>query len=121
MKYTKLQQKHYINNSHKSSFCIVNSNKACLSNQLAYLIYDKVEKYKVLSIETIKQELCKPEENEQEIELDEELERNPYELLIQDLKEEELKTGHMQVEKWSIFSDVAKYIQYNQYPNGNSE
>ena len=40
-------------------------------------------------------------------------------LLISDIKEEELKSGHMQMEKWSIFSDIFKYVQYNQYPIGH--
>ena len=34
-------------------------------NWADYLIYDKVEENQVLRTETIKQELCKPEKNEQ--------------------------------------------------------
>ena len=36
-------------------------------------------------------------------------------LLVCDVKEEEIKSGHMMMEKWSILSDVVKYVQYNQY------
>ena len=44
----------------------------------------------------MKQGLCKTEKKEQQIELDEEQEKNPYEtLLIQDIKEEDFKPGHM--------------------------
>ena len=32
----------------KTTFCIVNSKKACISAKLANLIYDKVEKIKYL-------------------------------------------------------------------------
>ena len=68
---------------------------------MANLIYDNIENNDVLGIETIKQELCKSEKKEQQIELDEEKEKNPYEtLLIWDIKEEELKPDHMQMEKW---------------------
>ena len=34
---------------------------------------------------------------------------------------EELKLGHMQMEKLPILSDVVKYVQYNQYPIGHYE
>ena len=37
-------------------------------------------------------------------------------MLRWDVKEEELKPGHMQKEKWSMLSDIIKYVQYNQYP-----
>ena len=38
----------------------------------ANLIYSKVDKNQILRIETIKQELCKPEKKEQQIALDDE-------------------------------------------------
>ena len=62
-------------NTVKSSFCTVNSNgatsnKACVSPELAKLIYDKVENNEVLRTESIKPELCKPERREQQIEQD---------------------------------------------------
>ena len=50
-----------MNNIVKSAFCIVNSNEACISTDVANLIYSKVEKNQVLRIETIKQQLCKLE------------------------------------------------------------
>ena len=79
-----------------------------ISAELADLIYDKVGKNQVLRIDNIKQELCKPEKEEQ-IELCEEQEKNPYEtLLIWDVKEGELKQGYMQMEKLSILSDRVK-------------
>ena len=31
-------------------------------------------------------------------------------------RRKELKTGHMQIETWSILSDRAKYVKYDQYP-----
>ena len=61
-------------------------------------------------------------EKEQQIELDEEQEKNSYKtLLAEDIKEEELKPGHMQIETWSIHSDVVKYVHYNQYYIGHYE
>ena len=54
-----------MNNRGKSTFCIVNSNKACISTELANLIYDEVEKYQVHRTRTMKQELCKPGKREQ--------------------------------------------------------
>ena len=48
---------HCMNNIGKSFFCIVYRNKACVSNELANLIYYKVEKNQACRIETIKQEL----------------------------------------------------------------
>ena len=53
MRYTKLQQNHCINNRGKSTICIVNSNKACISTELANSIYDKVEKNQVFRIKII--------------------------------------------------------------------
>ena len=53
----------------------------------------------------------KPEKNEQNIELDEEQEKDPYETLLIWHIEEEFKLGDMQMEKWSILSDVIKYVQ----------
>ena len=66
MRYTELQHNHCINNKGKSSFCIVNSNsvnsnKTCITTELANLIYNKVENNEILRIKTIKQELNKPE------------------------------------------------------------
>ena len=111
-----------MNNRGKSSFCTVNSNKACIWTELANLLYNKVENNDVLRIETIEQKLWKPEKREQQLELDKKQEKNLYEtLLIQDIKEEELKPGYRQIEKWSILSDVVKYVQYNQYPTGHYE
>ena len=111
-----------MNNRSKSTFCIVNSNKVCVSTQLVNLIYDKVERNQVLRIETIKQELCKLEKKESQIKIDDKQWKNSYEtLLIQDINEGELKPGHMHMEKWSTLSDVAKYVQYNQYPIGHYE
>ena len=61
-------------------------------------------------------------EKEQQLELDEEQEKTSMKhWLIQDIKEEMLKPGNMQIEKWSICSDVVKYVQYNQYPIGHYE
>ena len=69
-----------------------------------------MENSEALIIKTIKQEICKPEEKEQQIKLDEKQEKNPYEtLLIWDIKEEELKPGHMKLEKLSMLRDVVKY------------
>ena len=48
----------------KSSFCIVHTDKGCISTELVISIYDKVEKNLVLRIETIQQELGKPEKEE---------------------------------------------------------
>ena len=53
MRCTELQQNHCMNNRSKSSFCTVNnntlnSNKACISTKLAYLIYDKVKNNHIL-------------------------------------------------------------------------
>ena len=45
-----------MNNGGKSTFCILNCNKACISTELANLIYDRVGKNQVLRIETIEQE-----------------------------------------------------------------
>ena len=111
MKYTELQQSHCMNNRVKSSFCLVNSPKACISTELTSLIYSKVEKNQEPRIENIKQELCKPEKKEQQIELGEEEEKNPYEILLKRYIEDEVKPGHMQMEKWSIF--VKKSNIYN--------
>ena len=61
MRYTKLQQNHCMDNRGKSNFHIANSKKACVSNELANLIYNKVEKNWVLRVKTIKLKLCKPE------------------------------------------------------------
>ena len=40
--YTKLQQTKFMDSKCKSAFCIVNSDKACISMELAGLTYDKV-------------------------------------------------------------------------------
>ena len=69
-------------NRGRSTCCTVNSNNACISTELANLIYDKVENNDVLTIETVKQELGKPEKKEQQIELDDEEEKNSYETLL---------------------------------------
>ena len=54
------------------------------------------------------------------MELDEKQEKNTYEtLLVQDIKEEELKPGYIQMERWSILTDIVKYIQYNQHLIGH--
>ena len=66
----------------KSNFCIVNSNKECASNKLANSMHNKVEKNQVLSLETIKQELCKTEKREGQRELDMEQENNPHKSLL---------------------------------------
>ena len=80
-----------MNNRGKSTFCVINSDKLCISTDLANLIYDRVEKNQLLRIKTLKQELCKPEKNEQQIELEEKQGKNPYEtMLMQDIKKEEL-------------------------------
>ena len=63
MRYAKLQQNHCMDISGKSPFCVISSNRACLSTLLANLIYDKIEKKQVLRKETIKQEFCKTREN----------------------------------------------------------
>ena len=89
-----------MNNGGKLTFCIVDSNKTCIPSELNNLILDNVEKNWVLRIQTIRQELCKPEKKEQQIELDEEQEKNPCEImLIHDIKEEDLKPGNMQMQK----------------------
>ena len=82
MRYTRLQQNHCMKNRDKSNFCIVDSNKACISADLANLIYDKEEKNQVLGIETKKQELCILEKREQKIKLDKEQDKSPYETLL---------------------------------------
>ena len=61
--YTKLQDTQCMNNKGESTFCIANSDKACISTELADLIYEKVETNWVFRIETIQQELCKPKRN----------------------------------------------------------
>ena len=82
MRYNKLQQNHCMNNRDKSTFCIVNINMACISIELAHLICDKIEKNQALWIETIKQEMYKPEKRKQHIGLNEEKVMNPYEILL---------------------------------------
>ena len=66
-----------MNSKVKPIFSIVRSDKACISTELAGLIYDKVERNQLLSIETIQQELRKPKKGE-EMELDEEQKMNSY-------------------------------------------
>ena len=73
MKSTEVQCNHYMNNGGQSSFftansIIVNSNKACISSELASLIYNEVENKEVLRSMTIKQVLCEMEKNAQQIE-----------------------------------------------------
>ena len=82
VKYTKLQQIQSMNSEGKSTFCIVNSDMACISTELANLIYDKSEKNKVLRMETIQQELVKSEKVEQQIELNKEQDTNSNETLL---------------------------------------
>ena len=53
-----------MNSKGKPIFCIVNSDKACISTELADLIYDKIEKDQALRIEIIQQDICKPEEKQ---------------------------------------------------------
>ena len=50
----------------------VNKDKACISTELANLIYDKVEKNQELRIENTQETLSKPDKEEQQIELDKE-------------------------------------------------
>ena len=91
MIYTKIQLIQCINSKGTSAFCIVNNDKACISTELVDFIYNKVEKNQVLWLQTIQQELCKPQKQEY-MELDEKQKKNPYEtLLIQDIKEQQLK------------------------------
>ena len=35
------------------------------------------------------------------------------------MKEEEIKPGYREIEKWSKHSDVVKYVQYNQHSIGH--
>ena len=37
-------------------------------------------------------------------------------LFAWEIKEEGLKQGYMQRERWSILSDVVKYVDYNEHP-----
>ena len=50
---TKLQQTQCKNSKGKSTFCVVNSDKAFISTELADLMYGKVEKNQVLGIDYI--------------------------------------------------------------------
>ena len=59
----KQKQNHCMNNRGRSTFCIINSNKACMSTELASLIYNMVEKIQAVLMKTIKQELCKPDKS----------------------------------------------------------
>ena len=77
-------------------------------------MYDKIDRNHALRIETIKQGLWKPEKKKQQIELDEEQKKNPYQtLLIWNIKRDELKPGHLQMKKGWILSYVVKYVHYN--------
>ena len=40
-----------------------------------------------------------------------ELDEEEKQLLLQNIKEEKLKLGYLQMEKWSILSDIVKYVQ----------
>ena len=72
-----------MNSKGKLTFYIVNSDKACISTELADLIYDNIERNQVLRIETIKQELCKPEKEEQMmVRYNEKQEKNPRRYLL---------------------------------------
>ena len=51
--YIRLQKVQCISSKGKSSFCIINSHKTCISTEVADLIYDKVEKNQVPRIETM--------------------------------------------------------------------
>ena len=51
--HTKLQQTKCMNSKGKLTFCIINSDKPCISTQLGDLIYGEVEKIQVLKTETI--------------------------------------------------------------------
>ena len=86
-----LQQTQYMTSKGKSIVCFVHSDKACISTEVAKLIYDKVEKNQVVRTKIMQQELCRLRSKE-EMELDEVQEQNPYEMmLIQDIKEKWLK------------------------------
>ena len=45
---TKIKQNYCMKNRCKSAFCIVNSNKACVSTELANYIYNEIEKIRYL-------------------------------------------------------------------------
>ena len=76
-----------MNNRGKSYSCTVNNtavnnDMACVSTEIAYIIYDKVENNQVLSLENIKQGIQSPEKKKQCIEIDKEQVKNPYETLL---------------------------------------
>ena len=84
MTHTKLQQRYCMNCgaelTKKLIFCIVNINKACISTELAYSIYVKVDKNEVLRID-YKTRIMQTREKGTQRQLDEEQEKNPYETL----------------------------------------
>ena len=59
-----------------------------------------------------------PTREKEKLKGDKDQEKNPYEtLLIQYIKEEELKPSYMY--RWSILSDIIKYVQHDQHSIGH--
>ena len=65
MTYANSDQIQCIRSKGKPTFCIVNSDMACIPTDLASLIHNKAEKNHVLRIGTIQQEIGNPEKEEQ--------------------------------------------------------
>ena len=85
---------------------------ACLTVYQANYIYKKIETEKILSIDTIKQEvetdrLGKIDNNNGKI--------NPYHEIIKN-KVEKDDTIISQMKEWSILSNIVNYKQYDRHP-----
>ena len=76
----------------------------CLSEKQANYVYKKVEEGKIINVNTLKQELV------QELDRDDD---NPYNRVVWNkVYRDEDKT--LQVEDWSIFTDLIKYVHHDE-------
>ena len=84
----------------------------CLNNDQARHIYKKVASESIDNMDTIKQEIEEDKLGRNNIDDDE---VNPYhEIITNNIDRENIIT--LQMEEWSILSNVVNYVQYDRHP-----
>ena len=82
----------------------------CLTADQARYVYKKVEQKGIVNLDTIKQEIEDDRLNKDNIDNEEEV--IPYHnIIINEFDRENLIT--LQMEQWSILSNIVNYVQYN--------
>ena len=91
--------------------CIKDKDALCLMNDQARHIYKKVESDSRVNVDTIKWEI-ETDMLGNNYNLEEEGKINPYhEIITNKVKKDNTMT--LQMEQWSILSNIVNYVQYN--------